>query len=183
MNNSGYVQTKKSTDLVTFKIMVDGNELPAKYGVLSIVVEKEVNRIPYAKITLIDGNAPKQDFELSSEDLLIPGKKIEITAGYHSKEDTIFKGVVIKHNIKVRKAGSCLIVECKDEAVKMTVGRKSAYFYESTDANIIEQLVGDHGLTAEVEATNNTHQELVQYRASDWDFMITRHKPTENYVL
>ena len=174
MNNSGYVQTKKSTDLVTFKIMVDGNELPAKYGVLSIVVEKEVNRIPYAKITLIDGNAPKQDFELSSEDLLIPGKKIEITAGYHSKEDTIFKGVVIKHNIKVRKAGSCLIVECKDEAVKMTVGRKSAYFYESTDANIIEQLVGDHGLTAEVEATNNTHQELVQYRASDWDFMITR---------
>ena len=56
----------------------------------------------------------------------------------------------------------------------MTVGRKSAYFYESTDANIIEQLVGDHGLKTEVEATNNTHQELVQYRASDWDFMITR---------
>ena len=81
MNNSGYVQTKKSTDLVTFKIMVEGNELPAKYGVLSIVVEKEVNRIPYAKITLIDGNAPKQDFELSSEDLLIPGKKLRSQQG------------------------------------------------------------------------------------------------------
>jgi Rhs element Vgr protein len=174
MNNSGYIKTARNADLITFKVMSGGTELPGKYGVKSIVVEKEVNRIPYARIVILDGSAPEQDFKLSSEDLLIPGKEIEITAGYHSEEETIFKGVVVKHNIKVKNGSSYLIVECKDKAVKMTLGRKSKYFYESKDSEIIEELIGNSGLTADVEATAVSHPELIQYRASDWDFMVTR---------
>ncbi|UUC46523.1 type VI secretion system tip protein VgrG [Flavobacterium cerinum] len=174
MNNSGYIQTAKTPDLVTFKVMSGDTELPAKYGVKSIVVEKEVNRIPYARIVILDGSAADQDFKLSSENLLIPGKEIEITAGYHSHEKTIFKGVVVKHNLKVKNGSSFLIVECKDKAVKMTLGRKSKYFYESKDSDIIEELIGNGGVTADVEATANTHKELIQYRASDWDFMVAR---------
>lgn len=174
MNNSGYIQTARTPDLVTFKVISGDTELPKKYGVKSIVVEKEVNRIPYARIVILDGSAPEQDFKLSNENLLIPGKEIKITAGYHSEEETIFKGVVVKHNVKVKNGASYLIIECKDKAVKMTLGRKSKYFYESTDSDIIEELISNGGLEADVEATANTHQELVQYRASDWDFMITR---------
>lgn len=174
MNNSGYIQTSKNPDLVTHKVLSGGNELPRKYRVKSIVVEKEINRIPYAHIVIQDGSIPNQDFELSNEELLIPGKTIEITAGYHLDEETIFKGIVIKHNIKVRAGKSYLIIECKDEAVKMTVGKKSKYFYESTDSVIIEELIGNQGLTAEVETTATEHQELVQYATCDWDFMVTR---------
>lgn len=174
MNNSGYIQTAKTPDLVTFKVMSGGTELPVQYGVKSIVVEKEVNRIPHARIVILDGSAPDQDFKLSGENLLIPGKEIEITVGYHSKEETIFKGVVVKHNLKVKNGSTFLIVECKDKAVKMTLGRKSKYFYESKDSDIIEELIGNSGATADVEATAKTHKELVQYRASDWDFMVTR---------
>lgn len=174
MNNSGYIQTARTPDLITFKVLSGDTELPGKYGVKSIVVEKEVNRISYARIVILDGSVPEQDFELSNEDLLTPGKEIEITAGYHSEEETIFKGVVVKHNIKIRNGSSYLIIECKDKAVKMTLGRKSKYFYESTDSDIIEELISNSGLTADVEATANSHQELVQYRASDWDFMVTR---------
>ncbi len=174
MNNSGYIQTAKNPDLVTFKVLSGNTELPGKYGVKSIVVEKEVNRVPYARIVILDGSVPEQDFKLSNENLLIPGKEIEITAGYHSEEETIFKGVVVKHNIKIRNGSSYLIIECKDKAVKMTLGRKSKYFYESTDSDIIEELISNNGLTADVEATTNSHQELIQYRASDWDFMVTR---------
>lgn len=174
MNNSGYIQTAKNPDLVTYKVMSGGTELPGKYGVKNIIVEKEFNRIPYARIVILDGSVPEQDFKLSNEDLLIPGKEIEITAGYHSEEETIFKGVVVKHNIKIRNGSSYLIVECRDKAVKMTLGRKSKYFYESTDSDVIEELVGNNGLTADVETTSNSHKELVQYQASDWDFMLTR---------
>lgn len=174
MNNSGYIKTAKTPDLITFKVMSGGTELPGKYGVKSIVVENEVNRIPYAHIVILDGSVPEQDFKLSNEDLLIPGKEIEITAGYHSEEETIFKGVVVKHNIKIRNGSSYLIVECRDKAVKMTLGRKSKYFYESTDSDVMEELIGNNGLTADVEATSNSHKELVQYQASDWDFMLTR---------
>lgn len=174
MNNSGVIQTSKSADLVTFKILTEGNELSKIYEVKSIAVIKEVNKVPIARIVLLDGEASKRDFDLSNEDFLIPGKEIEITAGYHSDEETIFKGIIIKHSVKVRQSHSQLVIECKDKAVKMTIGRKSKYFYESTDSNIIEELIGAYDLSKDVAATDHEHQELIQYNATDWDFMMLR---------
>lgn len=174
MNNSGLIRTSQSPDLVTHKILSDGQELSNKYEVKSIIVQKEVNRVPVAKLILIDGSASDRDFSLSNEDLLTPGKPIEITAGYHSDEETIFKGIVIKHSIKIRAQKTHLIVECKDEAVRMTIGKKSKYYYESKDSDIFDELLSAYTLDKEVEATNYTHPELVQYNASDWDFMVSR---------
>ncbi|WP_299899253.1 type VI secretion system tip protein VgrG [uncultured Aquimarina sp.] len=174
MAQGSVIQTSKSADLITHKLLVGGNELSKKYQVKTISIEKEVNRIPTAKIILIDGEPAKQDFELSNEELLIPGAEIEITAGYHSDEETVFKGIIIKHNIKIRANGSYLIVECKDEAVKLTIGRKSNYFYDNKDSDIIEEIIGAYGIDKEVEATNYEHKELVQYHTSDWDFIVSR---------
>lgn len=174
MNNTGTIQTSKSADLVTFKILIEGEELSKQYEVKNITVSKEVNKIPTAQIVLIDGDASERDFKLSNEELLIPGKEIEITAGYHSDEETIFKGIVIKHNLRIRASSAQLIVECKDKAVKMTVGRKSKYFYESTDSDIFEEIIGKYSLSKDVETTNYNHAELVQYNASDWDFVVSR---------
>lgn len=174
MNNSGVIQTSKSADLVTHKLLIEGNELSGIYQIMSIVVHNEVNRIPMAQIVLIDGDAAAQDFKLSNEDLLIPGKKIEIKAGYHSDEETIYKGIVVKHSIKIKDNSSLLIVECKDEAVKLTIGRKSKYFYDVKDSDVFEEIIGTYGLQKEVESTNYSHKELVQYNTSDWDFIVSR---------
>lgn len=174
MNNSGVIQTSKSDDLITFKLLTEGEELSNAYEIKSIAVNKQVNKVPTAKIVLIDGEASTREFKLSNAELLVPGKKIEITAGYHSDEETIFKGIVIKHNVRIRENTSQLIIECKDEAVKMTVSRNSKYFYDSKDSEIIEQLIGDHGLEKDVESMSFQHKELVQYDATDWDFMLMR---------
>nr|WP_320154079.1 type VI secretion system tip protein VgrG [uncultured Draconibacterium sp.] len=174
MPENRVIPTARSTDLVSFKILVDGEELSSVYQILSIAVEKEINRIPWAKIILHDGDPASQDFELSNEDLFIPGKEIEIKAGYHSQNETIFKGIVIRHNLKIRLSGAVLIVECKDLAVKLTVGRKSKYFYESKDSEILEQVIASYSLENEIEETNVEHPEMVQYNVSDWDFCVTR---------
>ena len=174
MNNSGVIQTSKSADLVTHKILIEGEELSKTYQVKSIVVQNEVNRIPMAQIVLTDGEASERDFKLSNEDLLIPGKKIEITAGYHNDEETIYKGIIIKHAIKIKGGASLLIIECKDEAVKLTIGRKSKYFYDVKDSDVFEEIIGTYGLEKDVEATNFSHKELVQYNTSDWDFIVSR---------
>ena len=168
------IQTSRSSDLVTQKILVGGAELSHAYSVLNIVVEKEINRIPTARIVLLDGNPSSQDFELSNQDLFLPGKEIEIKAGYHSDEATIFKGIVIKHSLKIRTSQSFLIVECKDKAVKLTIGRKSKYFYDSKDSDILAEIIGTYGLDNDVEATSVQQKELVQYNVSDWDFCVTR---------
>lgn len=168
------INTARSADLATYKVLVEGEELSRSYHVMNIVVEKEVNRIPTAKIVLRDGDPASQDFELSNQDLFVPGKEIEIKAGYHSEEDSIFKGIVIKHSLKIRPSQSFLIVECKDKAVKLTIGRKSKYFYESKDSEVLEEIIDGFGLEKDVETTNVTHKELVQYNVSDWDFLVTR---------
>ncbi len=174
MPENRVIPTVRSTDLVSFKILVDGEELSSVYQVLSIAVEKEINRIPWAKIILHDGDPASQDFELSNEDLFIPGKEIEIKAGYHSQNAIIFKGIVIRHNLKIRLSGAVLIVECKDLTVKLTVGRRSKYFYESKDSEILEQVIASYSLENEIEETNVEHPEMVQYNVSDWDFCVTR---------
>lgn len=173
-NNTGVIDTGQSASLVTWKVLIDGTEIMAANQVQSIVVTKEANRIPAALVTFIDGDAAAADFVISNEANLIPGKEIEITAGYQSEEETIFKGVIIKQSLKIRPASSLLIVECKDKAVKMTVGRKSKYFYESKDSEIFEEIIGTYGLEMDIEATNFAHPEMVQYDCSDWDFVVAR---------
>jgi len=174
MNNSRTIKTPQSADLISFSILIDGSEIPGVYQVTNITVESELNRIPFAQIAFIDGNAATQDFKLSNEDLLIPGKEIEIKAGYHNDVETIFKGIIIKQSIKIGHHGSLLLIECRDKAVKMTIGRKSNYYYESSDSDILDNLIKSHNLQSSVEATTPIHPEMVQYRSSDWDFMLTR---------
>src|SRR3989338_8111118 len=174
MNNSGVIETSKNPDLVTFTVLVDGSAIPGTVQVLSAAVTKEVNRVPVATIVIADGEAPSKDFPLSNEATFLPGKEVEITAGYHSDEEAIFKGIIIKHSLKVSSGISMLVLECKDACVKMTVGRKSKYFYESKDSEIFEEIIDTYGIDKDVEATNYSHPELVQYNASDWDFVVAR---------
>lgn len=174
MNNSGTIGTSQSVDRVTHKILIDGSEIPGTYQVKSIQVTKEVNRIPTARLVILDGDAAERDFKVSNSDHFVPGKEIEITVGYHSDDETIFKGVVIRQNLKIRNNQSILIVESRDMAVKMTLRRKSKYFYELSDSDILEELINNHGLESDVASTDNQHVELVQYDVTDWDFMMLR---------
>lgn len=168
------IPTARSIDLVSYNVLVDGEELSSVYQLLSITVEKEINRIPWAKIVLVDGDPASQDFELSNQDFFVPGKEVEIKAGYHAQNETIFKGIVIRHNLKIRSAGAVLIIECRDLAVKLSVGRKSKYFYESKDSEIVEQIIASYGIENEIEETNVEYPAMVQYDVSDWDFCVTR---------
>lgn len=174
MDNSSKIATNKNPDLVTLKVLVDGIEIPQTYQVFSVVVAQSVNRIPTATIIIVDGSAAEQDFPKSNEDYLIPGKEVEILAGYHSDEATIFKGIVIKNSIKIRSNASFLTVECKDPAVKLTIGRKSKYFYNSTDSDVFNDIISTYNLEHEIENTSYEHRELIQFNASDWDFIVSR---------
>ncbi|MNU56225.1 phage late control protein GPD [compost metagenome] len=174
MNNTGVIQTGKSPDLVTYQILVEEHEIPGTYPVLAISVRKEFNRIATARITFYEGTPSDQNFTISNSDFFVPGKKIQINAGYHSDNKMIFKGIIIRHSVKVRNGKSSLVVECKDETVKMTVGRKSKFFYDSTDSDVFDELIKTYSLDKKIEKTNYQHEKLVQYNSSDWDFLVSR---------
>lgn len=54
-----------------------------------------------------------------------------------------------------------LVVECRDKVVKMIIGRKSNYYYESIDVEIVEEIIGKYSLENEVESINFIYLELV----------------------
>ena len=174
MNDSRIIPTTRPADLVTFTLKIDGAEIPRTISVKSIVVEKEINKIPTARICILDGEPALEDFEVANQDLFIPGKQIEILAGYRSDESSIFKGIIITHRIRIRSNSSQLIVDCKDETVKLTAGRKNKYYFDKTDSDVIEEIIGDYNLDKTIDPTTVRHKELVQFDCTDWDFIITR---------
>jgi Rhs element Vgr protein len=175
MTDERIIPAEGQASAATYMLLVDGSELPPTIEVMSIVTEREVNRVPRAQLVVRDGDIAAEDFRLSNQDHFIPGKELEIKVGYSSQEKTIFKGIVIKHSIKVRSVGgSYLTVDCWDAAVKMTVGRKSRFFVDKKDSDVLGDILGEHGLEADVDATDVTHPVLVQSHATDWDFALSR---------
>lgn len=169
------IPTPAPADLPSFKILVDGSQISAEYQIQALLISRSFNRVAEAQIIVLDGDPAAEDFKASTADDFVPGKEIEIKAGYHGDEESLFKGLIVRHGIRVyQKRPSVLRVECKDAAVKLTVGRSNAYHYAVTDAEIIEDLASAAGLTPDVEATSVNHQGMVQYYASDWDFIVTR---------
>lgn len=174
MSNRSLIATGQSPDLISHTILVDGDELPETIQILGINVHVELNRIPFAKLIILDGDPTAADFPVSNEPLLLPGKAIEISMGYRSVNETVFTGVIVTHRLKIRDGVTQLIIECRDESTKMTVSRRSGYYYDSKDSDVIEAIISRNGLNGDVSESNYTHPELVQYHASDWDFMVTR---------
>ena len=113
----------------------------------------------------------------------MPGKQIEVHSGYHRNEEIIFKGIIVSQNIKLyQHKPSVLKLVCKHEAVKMTIGRKTAYFYEVADNEIIDRVIRPYGFSSDLESTIVTHPEMVQYYSTDWDFIVTRAEANGKFV-
>jgi Rhs element Vgr protein len=173
-----------NTGLVTFTVKIDGQDVSSDYRILQVDVMREVNRIPSAKLIIADGDPALQDFEVSSSAGFIPGKAIEIQAGYALSEETIFKGIIVKHGIKVSDSqSSMLIIECRDDAYKMSIGRNNKSFDESSDSDIISGIVSNYGLTNDVDPTTAIHDKIIQYNVSDWDFVNLRAEMNSLFVM
>jgi Rhs element Vgr protein len=166
---------KNSNGLMSFTITSDGAAVPDVLQIVSVEINHSVNRIPSAIITVLDGDMPDGTFPISDAQHFKPGALIVISAGYESIVKPIFTGIVIKHSIKISGDNYArLVIECRDKALAMTVGRKNANYVEMKDSDIISSLIVKAGLSADVTATTSTYKELVQYYATDWDYMMAR---------
>jgi Rhs element Vgr protein len=176
MTNQRNIATPSSGSVVTFTILINGEPIQDSIGVKSIFVKKEVNRISYAQLSILDGSAAEEDFAISSGSSFLPGNEIEIQLGYNSGEQTVFKGIITKHGLKTRNNNSSeLKVECRDKAYKMTLNRKSKYFHELTDGELCEQMASENGVEADnIETDTFTNSSIVQMNVSDWDFLLSR---------
>jgi len=164
-----------ASDQVSLVISVNGAAIENTVQVISVKINKTINRITTAKVVILDGDMPNQSFPASEGNNFKPGNIIEIKAGYGSKQTSVFSGIIVRHGLKISGENfSRLVVECRDKAVAMTIGRHNANFVKAKDSDIITKLCGAYSLTTKVDTTQIQHPELVQYYSTDWDFMVAR---------
>ncbi|WP_313514973.1 type VI secretion system tip protein VgrG [Sphingobacterium sp.] len=163
-------------DTISYEISLGGSKMDSSYEILSISIDKEVNRIPTAKILLKDGDAALGSFEISNKEDFLPGREIEIKLGFDSDNKKAFKGIITKQQVKVKENGNTqLQIECKDAAMRMTLGRKSKYYLDQKDSEVMDSIISAYAdLKSDVEATTLKHKELIQHHLSDWDFIALR---------
>lgn len=145
---------------------------------MAIDILKEVNRIPRARLTYLDGDVAQGTFPISDTSQFEPGKEIEIKLRYEGESDrerTVFKGLITQHRVEMDARGSLLTLDLQDAAFKLTHPRKSAVYVDWTDSRIMRELIKARGLRpGRLAATQPQHAEIVQYHCSDWDFLLIR---------
>ncbi|MFM7733931.1 MAG: phage baseplate assembly protein V [Cyanobium sp.] len=158
-------------------ISSDGQPLDASVEVLSLEVQREVNRIPEATVILLDGSLAERRFAISNLPVFLPGTPIRIALRLEGdpSDSIVFEGFVVRHAVERSGESSTLRVELKDGAFLLTRGRRSAVFTDTTDSDVITALIEEAGLRAgTIEATSTVQPELVLYNATSWDFLVSR---------
>jgi Rhs element Vgr protein len=168
----------RSPDVVTLAVTINDAELPRSVAVLGAEVVSQANRVPYARLRIGDGDAARGDFARSSGELFVPGNTIALRAGYHGETQPVFTGVILNQRLVVRRDSCWLEVDCRDAAFRMTLVRRNRYFAKSTDSDVAADLLGhyksDKVSAGTIAATKVVHPQLLQYQATDWDFMVSR---------
>lgn len=179
-----HIPSKGLQNLVSFSVKINGEPLSRSLAILGLVVDKSVNRIASAMLQIKDGAVANQDFKVSSSDVFIPGNEIEIWAGYNIQEELIFKGIIVKHAIRLWKSGQTVLdIQAKDKAVHLIMSRKNALFENKRDSEAFVEIADNYGLSLESDSTSTVHEQLVQYNAMDWDFLVSRAEANGMVVL
>jgi Rhs element Vgr protein len=164
--------------VLTVKVSSNGKVMDPAYQLMSVDITKELNRVPYTQLVLLDGSIAKKTFPISDEAFFLPGQPIEIELSYEGEPASkvkVFEGIIVRHSVEASSYGSTLTVEIKDNAVKLTQTRKSAVYTNKTDDKICGDLVTAAGLKKlGFSRTEATHKEIVQYNCTDWDFILSR---------
>ena len=184
MANERIIPSESTPSVVTTKIFVEGNEIPKTIEVLNIVIVKEVNCIPFARISIKDGDPSTEDFPASNNEIFAPGKEMEIMVGFEAQDETLFNGILTKQVLKIRQDGTSMLrLECRDKVYKSALGTKNKYFIEKKDGEAIEEIMSEYNLDVVVGDTQIPHKELVQFETSDWDFVKDRARAVGNFCF
>lgn len=169
----------------TTTILSGTTPLPQDFDVLSVEVRKEIDRVPEARIVLVDGSVAERKFKISDDKFFTPGNLITIKVrmeGPGKPDIQLFKGLVVRQAVEAGMTGSELRVELRDAAHVLTRQRRSEVWTNKADHEVFNDLVGKahkahpkYGIaTGTVDQSLLVHKELVQYRATDWDFLLAR---------
>jgi phage protein D len=165
-------------------VRIDGQQLPGDAPLVSVQVRRAFGTVASALMVLMDGDMPPGEWPLADADTIKPGVQVTIAAGYDGSTAPIFQGVVTRLGTRISVGGgSQLVVECRDQAFKMTLGRRSAQYLQITEGQLMTRLAQASGLATDVEATPIEYPTIVQQDCTDWDILMASAERASLLVL
>lgn len=158
-----------------FKLLLEGNDVTDLYSVIDIKIQRACNKIDKATISISADIIDNNQFEISDDKLFTPGAVLKLQAGPADKVNTLFEGYVTSHQLIINgEQQTQFILECRGFAYPTTFGRKNNVFEKAKDDAVIKKILGQYGLSANVDSTGIEIPQLVQYYCTDWDFILSR---------
>lgn len=118
--------------------------------------------------------------EVIDDATLSPGASVTVQAA-PAEESTaslapedLFDGEVVAVEARMAHGASRVLVRAYDRGHRLHRVRHSRTWMNQSDGDIVGEIAGDHGLTADTAATPGTHDYLCQHLQTDWEFLTTR---------
>lgn len=158
---------------VELTIRLDGQKLRSEAQILRCIVEKEIGRIPRAVLVLQITDALASAAPGLGRDAIALGTAITISAAYGSGEaQPLFEGVVMTSRLMINEAsGICVELICRDKAMKLLAGRNWGQYLAQKDSEVMQAIIRDAGLSADIRTTDDAPRDQLQVAVSDWDFL------------
>ena len=174
--------SKTINQLVSYKLKFNGSSLDDEIKVFAISVNKQINKISRASISIFGGDVNLKTFDVSEESDFKPGSTVEIQLGYDNSTVKVFEGIINKQKVTLlngyrsNRSKSLLILDCVDKAIKLTNSYTSDIYEDKSDSEIISSVISKSGISKTVERTSLKHPFFPKHNSNDWEFVLERSK-------
>jgi phage protein D/phage baseplate assembly protein gpV len=147
----------------------DAEDVELQTDLLSVTVESSLH-LPDAAVLVFNDNSLKW---VDSEKMM-PGKSLEIKADGGSGQGLLFKGEIVELEPHYTPEGLKVTIRAFDKLHRLTRGRYVKSFVDATDSDIIQKVIQEAGLTAQVRSTQVIHKHVLQGNQTNLEFLQQR---------
>jgi phage protein D len=176
--------------LASFSIKVGGAQIENTYKLYRIQTFKEANKLSRATISIIGGDPKENNFDESEESIFATGGEVEISLGYDQNNNIVFKGIISKHALKIKRGfqttptNNLLVLECVDKAIRLSNTYTTEIYEDKLDSDIITSLISNApGVSKSISFTSFMNDFLPKFNCNDWDFILQRAEKNGMIVL
>jgi type VI secretion system secreted protein VgrG len=158
---------------------------PSALGIRRLRVQQQINDIPLAQLELrIPADNPDMTNTDNQQEInrFTPGARVEIALD----ETPLFNGYLVQKKMQLKGKYWSVKLEARHALQKLTFLPRSRVFRQQDDKTVLEGLLQSTGVKLEQQTAallSNKHEQMIQFRLSDWQFLRSRLLSTNCWLL
>lgn len=163
-----------------FKIVIDGQEISEEgIGVSSLSVYTSIERKSGSCVfTISNGFDPLTGTFRWIDNILVPGKKVEVSIGYYSKIELVFGGIITSLHVDYHLRS--IEVTALDISFLMMRGTSSTSWEKKRHSDIVKEIANKYTSYTVIDETPIEYKKVTQDGETDFQF-IQRLAVINNY--